>query len=67
VEVLKQNKKEDEMKLYRVDQIIDEKVYEGGTFIRLRHEAEKVADAKLDADRQAGEYRTKYIVVEISV
>ncbi len=55
------------MTLYRVDQVIGGKVYEGGSFHRLRNEAEKKADARLDADRQTGEYRTTYIVTEVTV
>jgi len=55
------------MVIYRVDQIVNEKTYEGGSFYSTKHFAECEAERKEEADRFTGEYGTTYKVVEIEV
>jgi len=55
------------MKHYRIDQIKDGKVYEGGKLYRLRNEAERIAIAHRNADEATGEYKTSYMVTPVEV
>lgn len=53
------------MKKYRVDQIIEDKIYEGGVSFLHKGLAKKYANERLEADRMTGEERTTYKITTI--
>ena len=55
------------MKTYRVDQVVDDKTYEGGRLYMSKWAAEQEAEMRKDADETTGEYNTSYKVVEVEV